>query len=172
MDFLSLPSYEEVAKYLVISEQSPSGLKWIKSPARCIKTGQVAGSLHTNGYWDVHFKGVTYKAHRIIYLLQTKKDPGNLTVDHIHGKQNTLKLRTATYSENTHNRKKTVSKTSSKFKGVYWSKQKQKWKARIYVNKKQIWLGSFDNEIDAAKEYNKAALLYIGEFAQLNDVTV
>ena len=172
MDFLSLPSYKEIAEYLAISECSPSGLQWIKSPARCIKAGQVAGSLHKNGYWDVHFKGVTYKAHRLIYLLQTKQDPGNLTIDHTYGKQNVLKLRTATHSENTHNRKKTKSKTSSKFKGVYWSKQNQKWKARIYINKKQMWLGSFDNEIDAAKEYNKAALIYIGDFAQLNDVTI
>lgn len=120
----------------------------------------------------MHFKGVIYKAHRLIYLLQTKQDPGNLTIDHIHGKQDALKLRTATHSENTHNRKKTKSKTSSKFKGVYWCKQNQKWKARIYINKKQMWLGSFDNEIDAAKEYNKAALIYIGDFAQLNDVTI
>jgi hypothetical protein len=170
--FLTLPSYKEIAEYLVISKDSPSGLRWIKSPARSIQIGQIAGSLHKNGYWDVHFKNITYKAHRIIYLLQNKQDPGEVTIDHVHGKNNVMHLRTATHSQNMHNRDKTKSKATSKFKGVYWCKQKQKWKARIYVNKKQMWLGSFDTEIDAAKAYNKAALIYIGEFACINNVTI
>lgn len=172
MKFLILPNYEEIAEYLVISEDSPSGLKWIKSSARRIKAGQNAGSLNKLGYWDIGFKGTIYKAHRIIFLLKNKVDPGEMTIDHVEGKTSVFNIRTATHSQNTHNRNKFNSKTSSKFKGVYWSKQKQKWKARIYIDKKQVWLGSFDSEEEAAKKYNEAALMYLGKFARLNDVTV
>ena len=172
MKFLKLPSYEAIAEYLAISQDSPSGLKWVKSPSRCVKPGEFAGSLHKKGYWDVAFKGVTYKAHRIIYLLKHKIDPGELTIDHINGKQDVLNIRIATHSQNIHNREKTKVNSRSKFKGVYWSNKNNKWKARIYVNKKQIWLGYFDSEIAAAKAYNKAALKYVGEFAQINNVTI
>ena len=42
------------------------------------------------------------------------------------------------------------------------------WLAIITVNKKQISLGRFKNEIDAARCYNNAAKKYHGEFAHLN----
>jgi hypothetical protein len=47
-------------------------------------------------------------------------------------------------------------------------KRTGRWAAKIQQHRKQIWLGCFDNEIDAAKTYDKAAKKYYGEFARLN----
>lgn len=67
---------------------------------------------------------------------------------------------------------------SSKFKGVScrlgksWNSTEYypQYRARITVNKKEIWGGTFRNEIDAAKAYNELALKYFGEFAKLNNI--
>ena len=40
--------------------------------------------------------------------------------------------------------------------------------AKIMVNYKSIYLGTFENKLDAAMAYNVAALKYHGEFARLN----
>jgi AP2-like factor (ANT lineage) len=39
---------------------------------------------------------------------------------------------------------------------------------RIWVNRKRIYIGSFEDQIEAAKAYDKAAIKYYGEFANLN----
>lgn len=54
--------------------------------------------------------------------------------------------------------KEKKSKKSSKYIGVTFSKQTKKYKALIVYNKKQICLGSFENDLDAAKAYNKRAI--------------
>lgn len=41
-------------------------------------------------------------------------------------------------------------------KGVSWHIPKQKWHAKIYQGKKAISLGYFDDELEAAKEFQKA----------------
>lgn len=76
-------------------------------------------------------------------------------------------LRIANRSENAANKSKAKnSKATSKYKGV--SKFRNKWKASITVNRKSIYLGTFDNETDAAYAYDAAAKEYFGEFAVLN----
>lgn len=76
-------------------------------------------------------------------------------------------LRVATPAQNRAN-SRPVKNSSSKYLGVYWNKAARKWRAKIKKDYKGIYLGSFTNEIDAAKAYNDAAIKFHGEFANLN----
>ena len=104
--------------------------------------------------------------HRIIL-----NPPPGLLVDHRNS--NTLdnrreNLRLATHSQNVHNKRKTQSKTSSKFIGVSFEKRCGRWDVRIKHQGKLTWLGRFDDEVAAAKAYDNAARKYHGDFARLN----
>jgi hypothetical protein len=97
--------------------------------------------------------------------------PDNLVCDHINrnGLDNRkANLRPATISQNLSNRPKRRIKTRSKYKGLEWDKTQRKWKTRIQHKGRKIYLGSFTNEIDAAKAYDRAAKLYHKDFAVLN----
>ena len=76
-------------------------------------------------------------------------------------------LRFATRTENIRNRRK-MKNSRSQYIGVYFSKQKGKWETRIMYQRKRIYLGRYDCQIDAAHAYDKAAKKYFGEFARLN----
>ena len=97
--------------------------------------------------------------------------PHFLLVDHINrnGLDNRkANLRTATYTQNSRNRQKTNKNTWSKYKGVTFDYRRKKWLARIVVNRKKRHLGSFNNELDAGRAYDRAAGELYGEFAVLN----
>ena len=72
-----------IREYLALSDDSPSGLVWLKRPAQCMQKGRVAGSVGRNGYWHVFLKGRRLAAHRVVWLLAYGEDPYPLTVDHI-----------------------------------------------------------------------------------------
>ncbi|MGD0551230.1 MAG: HNH endonuclease signature motif containing protein [Sedimentisphaerales bacterium] len=96
--------------------------------------------------------------------------PKGLVVDHKNGDSldnRRANLRLATYSQNHQNVPKRKN-TSSRFIGVSFNKRGEKWSASIGYEGKVIWLGYFDNEIDAAHAYDAAARKYYGEFARLN----
>jgi hypothetical protein len=109
---------------------------------------------------------------RIVSLhREIMNNPDGLLVDHANGDgldNRRTNLRLATHSQNQFNKRKTKSKTSSRFIGVYFEKRKNRWMARIHYHGKRIWLGSFKSESDAALAYDKAALEYHKEFARLN----
>lgn len=91
-----------------------------------------------------------------------------------HKNHNTLdnrkeNLRACTISQNQANKRKKDHCTSI-YKGVSWHKSKfdSKWLAQIGHHNKVYYLGNFDNEIDAAYAYDKAAYEQWGEFANLN----
>jgi hypothetical protein len=85
--------------------------------------------------------------------------------DHINGNRldnRKCNLRFVTAQQNAQNRSKGKS-GSSQYKGVI-REQNKYWRAKI----KQIWLGYFKTEEDAAQAYDEAAKEKYGEYARLN----
>ena len=74
-------------------------------------------------------------------------------------------LRICTQQQNSFNRKKQKSAFHSKYKGVSFYKKTKKWMASIKLNNKNIYLGIYDEEENAAKAYKVAAKKYHGEYA-------
>ena len=104
-------------------------------------------------------------------LILPSENP-NLTVDHKDGdglNNQKFNLRLATGSQQIANQKKRqIENCSSKYKGVCFRKDTQRWTSGIKVNYRRINLGCFGSEEDAAKAYNRAAVKYFGDFANLN----
>lgn len=125
----------------------------------------IGWSEDSNGHLGGDFYGTKIKA----YWLITGTPINKLMVDHIdQNPRNNLEynLRVTTSSINTQNRKLMKNNTSG-FVGVHWNKFKNKWVAQIF-NRIEIYLGSFSNKIDAAKEYDKKAVELFGENATTN----
>ena len=82
-------------------------------------------------------------------------------------------LRAATRGKNKANSRKYMKRagSTSRFKGVYRSQRKKTagWCALIAKDNRNHYLGTFDDEIAAARAYNKAARELYGEFACLNE---
>lgn len=124
----------------------------------------VSGS-HSNWYAIRNNRLKSLIMHRLILNI-----PKDFECDHINGNgldNRRCNLRIVTKAQNQMNRRKSQS-CSSNFKGVTWYKSRNKWIVTITINQKQIYLGRYVNEIDAAKAYDEAAKRLFGEYARLN----
>ena len=154
-----------------VSPDSKSGLVW-SCKKKGVSPGDQAGTVYSNGYWCLRLrlqensKRQIYFVHRIVYVLYHKQNIDGLFIDHVDKNKLNNKisnLRIATLSQNQWNKGGSKSSTSQ-YKGVSWAKNENKWRACIHVNKKQIALGYFDDELEAANVYKNAANTYHGEF--------
>ena len=112
-------------------------------------------------YFRIRIGDETFYAHRLMWEFFNGPVPEGMHIDHINGNRydNRLcNLRLATPQQNAQNRPKRQG-TSSKYKGVYWSKPHNKWRAQIQHDGAWFNLGLYDSEEDAANAYLGASKL-------------
>ena len=124
------------------------------------------------------------KSHETLYARRVTKNPTwtlmhrdimkpeNSKINFDHKDQNGLNnqkenLRICDQSQNRANTK-SAKRSNCEYKGVCFVQKRNHFQAAIQKNKKVIHLGTFNNAIDAAKAYDKAAKEIHGEFANLN----
>ena len=113
------------------------------------------------------------KPRKIIKILMHREimhAPQDKQIDHKdHNILNNRKenLRLCTNSQNAQNQRP-IRGGFSKYKGVCRLKGSSKWVAQIKFLGKSVTLGTFTNELQAAKAYNEKAKEVFGEFACLN----
>jgi len=101
---------------------------------------------------------------------ELNKTPKGFVTDHINGNKldnRKSNLRNATVSQNGANSVKRTG-CASKYKGVSFHRPYNKWKARITINQKEVFLGYHEDEVDAAIAYIQAVTYYQGDFAKVD----
>ena len=105
----------------------------------------------TDRYRQGRIDGHPYYAHRVIWLIMTGDWPEG-DIEHIDRDRTNNRwknLRDTSHAENMHNAGMFSTNTSG-VKGVCWSKQREKWRARITIHGKAWSLGLYDTLADAA----------------------
>ncbi|QEE37964.1 MULTISPECIES: HNH endonuclease [unclassified Methylobacterium] len=118
----------------------------------------------SNDYRQIRIDGVIYKEHHLAWYMTYGEWP-TLDIDH----EDTVKshnwienLREATKSQNQYNRK--LGQNKSGFKGV--TRGRHGWVAKIRIDKKSTYLGSFRTPQEASACYQEAAVKHAGKFAR------
>jgi hypothetical protein len=120
--------------------------------------GNEINCKHSKNYECFTIRGNDKKSksilkHQFIYYMATGKIVKQ--IDHINGNRvdNRIdNLREATNQQNSFNR--------TTAKGYCWNKSNSNWMAKIKLNNKTIYLGSFDTETEARNAYLKAKEIY------------
>lgn len=89
-------------------------------------------------------------------------------VDHIdHDGLNNQRsnLRFCTHTQNMRNRRGAISNSASGMRGVSKPRGRSKWLACIRVNKKTLYLGTYNSSPEASAAYAAANKKYFGEFS-------
>lgn len=158
--------------------------------ASYIVTGELARELHIKNdlfalvdadlydelsqyRWYVQSHG--YAARQVmrksIYLHRcVNNTPDNLCTDVANGIRLDVRrcnLRSATNSQDKANMDK-MSNNKTGYKGVFYVKEKDKYRAQITIHKEKLHLGYWNTAKEAARAYNEAAMRYYGEFAKIN----
>lgn len=136
--YFDLEDYDKIKNYC-----------WLKN-----KNNYIMSTSKHNGYKAIFM-------HRLVIDC-----PDDMKVDHINHKKNNNRksnLRFATVSQNAMNQKLSSNNTSG-VKGVSWNKEQGKWSSQIMLNRKNKFLGYFDNFEDAVKARKEAEDIYHGEY--------
>lgn len=128
---------------------------------KSIKWHRSDSQRHT--YYCVSNNSTYRRLHRLILGITDK----NVVIDHINhnGLDNRKSnLRICTNQQNICNCN-TPKNNKSGYKGVYWSKERNKWCAQISINNKTKSLGRYNTIEEAIEARKKAAKEYYGEFS-------
>ena len=137
--------------------------EWLSKHKWCAVKGRNTFYAITSIKNTVTKKWHNMRMHRLILNAPQSMDVDHRDHDGLKNIRSNIRL--CTRSQNTSNMLPRKNKTSQ-YKGV--SRHKNKWIAQIDCNGKHIHLGSFPNELDAARRYDVKAKELFGEFAYIN----
>ena len=133
--------------------------------------GAVAGSVNAKGHLNVQVDGRLYAAHRLVFLMHHGWLPREIDHENRIKTDNRIgNLRPCSRSQNTGNvGLRSINITG--FKGIWFAKHANRWRAAIKVHGVSKHLGYFDTPEAAALAYDKAASVHYGDFAHLNQTS-
>lgn len=146
-----------------ISYDPATGVSTHLVSTRRRKAGAVAGRIDHEGYRVLGVYGARYRHARLVWFYMTGRWP-NGEIDHRDGDRANdrwANLRECSRQQNAANGKR---RRINGPKGAYWSQNR--WASYISVHGKQLYLGRFWTEIEAAQAYKNAAREHFGEFAR------
>ena len=114
---------------------------------------------NTKGYFIVNlYKNKKMKSHQIhqlvaIAFLNHVPCKMELVINHINFDKKDNKVSNLEIVTNRENSNRKHLKSTSKYTGVSFEKDRNKWVAQIKINGKRVLLGRFSNEIDASNAY-------------------
>lgn len=132
-----------------------SSLKWI-ALVQPRSVYAIAGYKVSKGVYRTAYM------HRLIISA-----PKGIQVDHKDGdglNNVSSNLRLATASQNQMNMRKHTKKSG--LKGAYYHKRDNRWLAQISINRKHVYLGCYETEIEAHNAYCAASKKIHGEFGR------
>jgi hypothetical protein len=146
-------------------------LFWKIRPSHNVQIGDIAGSIGQKNKKPrrvVAYKNKDYLVARLIFCYHKGYFPKGVD----HEDRNPLNdkienLRECDQSQNIANSSSRKNSTS-KYLGVHYYNRDRVWIASITKNGNHIVIGRYDIEQKAALAYNRAAVLYHKEFANLN----
>lgn len=142
--------------YLEKKSSNPLYTRWSELRRRCRKPRQ-ASYIRKNIWWSEEFN--TFDGFRKWALLNGFREDYSLdrTDNELGYSPENCKWTDKTTQQYNHN-KRLVKNSSSIYKGVSYCKNRKKFRARIYIDRKEVLIGYFLDEVECALAYDKYAV--------------
>ncbi len=117
------------------------------------------------GYAVARWNMKMIKMHRMILGAKPGEQIDHVNLNKLDNRRGNLRM-ASVYDQARHHPRMKTNKTG--FKGIYWRKSRSCWVAVIKVAGRRMYLGHFQDKIEAARAYDLGAILHFGEFAVTN----
>ena len=155
------------ARKLLSYDPVTGDLWWKFMPFRRTREGTIAGCVRSDKYRIIGIHGTNFLAHRLAWLI-TYGDWPKGQIDHVNMNRDDNRLSNLRDVSVSSNQANCRARRDSPFgmKGVGRHKDGKRFRARIHVEGKEIYLGVYSTPEQAHAAYCAASVKYFGEHAR------